>query len=84
MVDREAVKSKILDIVGPFSRDQEALRAATGESRLLEDLKINSARLVDIVLEMEDAFRIEIGDDDADRVRTVGDAVEVVAGKMAA
>ena len=39
---------------------------------------MNSARLVDIVLEIEDAFGIEVSDDDADKVATVGDAVNLI------
>ena len=52
------------------------------ETSILEDLKINSARLVDIVLDFEDAFDIEVDDDDADRVVTVGDGVNLILSKI--
>jgi acyl carrier protein len=39
---------------------------------------VNSARLVDIIIKSEDVFGIEINDEDADRIRTIGDAIDVV------
>ena len=77
------VKDRVIKIIKPFAKNQEALAQANDQTRLLEDLKVNSARLVDIILELENEFGIELGDDDADRVRTVGDAVEVIAAKTA-
>ena len=53
------------------------------ETHILDDLKVNSARLVDVVLEFEDAFDIEITDDDVDSVETVGDAVRLIEAKAA-
>ena len=53
------------------------------DTNILDDLKVNSARLVDVVLEFEDAFDIEIADDDVDTVETVGDAVTLIESKFA-
>jgi acyl carrier protein len=78
------VMNRVIQIIRPFAKNQDALAKANLETRILEDLKVNSARLVDIVLELENAFGIELGDDDADKVRTVGDAVQVIASKTAA
>ena len=52
------------------------------ETSILDDLKINSARLVDIVLDFEDVFNIEVDDDDADSVATVGDGVKLIMAKI--
>jgi acyl carrier protein len=78
------VMSRVIKIIKPFAKNQEALAGANGQTRILEDLKVNSARLVDIILEMENEFGIELGDDDADKVRTVGDAVTVITAKTTA
>jgi acyl carrier protein len=75
------VMGRVIQIIKPFAKNQEALAKATLDTRILEDLKVNSARLVDIVLELENAFGIELGDEDADKVRTVGDAVQVITAK---
>jgi acyl carrier protein len=62
-------------------KNQEALDGASLTTHILDDLKVNSARLVDVVLEFEDAFNIEIDDDDVDKVETIGSAVELIAVK---
>jgi acyl carrier protein len=59
----------------------EALASVAMETSILKDLKINSARLVDVVLEIEDAFGIEVADEEADKVRTVGDAVNLIVSR---
>jgi acyl carrier protein len=83
MTEKETF-SRIVKIIKPFAKNQEALSQVTPETKILEDLKVNSARLVDIILEMESEFDIELGDEDADQVRTVGDAVRIIEGKLAA
>jgi acyl carrier protein len=37
---------------------------------------------VDVIIKCEDVFDIEIDDDDADKIRTIKDAVEVVKNKL--
>ena len=76
--------SRVVKIIKPFVKNQDALASVSPETRILDDLKVNSARLVDIILELENEFEIELGDDDADKVRTVGDAVGIIAQKTAA
>ena len=74
---------KVIKVITPYTKNASILAAAKPETRLLEDLGVNSARLVDIVLDFEDAFSIAIDDTTADKIRTVGDAVEVVVAKTA-
>jgi acyl carrier protein len=78
-MDTQEVFKKIVEILTPFAKNEEALSNVTMETSIQEDLEVNSARLVDIVLEIEDGFDIEISDDAADRVTTVGDAVNLIA-----
>jgi len=75
------VFDKVVGILKPFVRAPEALASVGPETSILGELKVNSARLVDVVLEMEDAFDIAISDDEADSVRSVGDAVSLVLRK---
>jgi acyl carrier protein len=42
---------------------------------------VNSARLVDVVIKCEDVFGISIDDDEADKIRTIGDAIEIIKNK---
>ena len=55
--------------------------ASAMDTNILDDLKVNSARLVDVVLAFEDAFDIEIADEEVDNVNTVGDCVRLVIAK---
>jgi acyl carrier protein len=81
MKDGEVLE-KVVKILTPYVKNQEALDSIGLETHILDDLKVNSARLVDVVLEFEDAFDIEIADDDVDSVETVGNAVELIESKI--
>ena len=77
------VYNQVIEIVSPFARDKEALKSVSRESNFLKDLQVSSARLVDIILALEDKFGIEINDDEADKVETVGLAVDLIEKKKA-
>ena len=79
----EKILEKVVDILKPYAKDADALANVSLETNILTSLKVNSARLVDVVLAFEDAFGIEVADDDADKVETVGDAVRLIQGKLA-
>ena len=77
MTEKEAFE-KVVAIIKKFAKDANAVASISMETSILKDLKVNSARLVDVVLELEDAFGITVSDDQADKVRTVGDAVKLI------
>jgi acyl carrier protein len=79
----EKILEKVVDILKPYAKDPDALASVSLQTSILSGLKVNSARLVDVVLAFEDAFGIEVADDDADKVETVGDAVRLIQGKLA-
>jgi acyl carrier protein len=81
-VTRDEIFSKVVEIVRPFAKNKDALAAARLETNILDDLMVNSARLVDVILEFEDEFDIEVEDEDADSVNTIGDAVNLIAAKV--
>ena len=81
-MDGAATMQRVLEIIKPFVKNTAALENANEKTRIMEDLGVNSARLVDIVLEFEDKFGIEIDNDSADRVQTLGDAVQVIHEKL--
>jgi acyl carrier protein len=81
-MDKAEIQQRVLKILTPYVKDQEALANASAETNILEDLKVNSARLVDVVLAFEDEFDIEIADEDVDEVATIGDCVELISQKV--
>lgn len=80
-MDQKVVFDDVISILKPFVKNAEALQTVAMETSILKDLKVNSARLVDVVLEIEDKFGIEVKDSEADKVKTVGDAVELILAK---
>jgi len=83
-MDSGQIFEQVIAILKPFAKAPELLDSAGLETSLLGDLKINSARLVDVVLEIEDRFGFAVEDAEADKVRTIGDAVELIRTHAAA
>ena len=81
-MEKAEIQQRVLKILTPYVKNGEALAGAGPATNILEDLKVNSARLVDVVLAFEDEFDIEIADEDVDEVATVGDCVELIAQKV--
>lgn len=81
-MDQQQITEKLRAIIQPYVQDEEAFSNIQPDTDLLRDLKINSAHLVDIILDAEDAFDIEISDEDAEQMLTVKDAVAVIMRRV--
>lgn len=81
-MSREEIIEKLKGIIKPYVGNQEAFSQVSETSDLLADLKVNSAHLVDIILDAEEAFDIEIDDDSAEKMLTVKAAVDIIEEKM--
>ncbi len=79
---KEEVFKKVVDILVKYSKSETPVESISMKTSILEDLKINSARLVDIVIDFEDEFDIEVDDEDADSVATVEDGVSLILAKI--
>jgi len=53
----------------------------TRDSSFVDDLKADSLDVVELVMEFEDEFSITIPDDDYDKIKTVGDAINYIDEK---
>jgi acyl carrier protein len=76
--------AKVTEIVTKFAKNSAALATVTPATRFREDLGISSASLIDIVLDLEDTFRLTIDDDELKQITTVGAAVELIESKQKA
>ncbi|HOD35962.1 MAG TPA: phosphopantetheine-binding protein [Syntrophales bacterium] len=83
-MEEKQIFTEFVNILKLYTKNQELLAKANRETHILNDLKVNSARLVDVVIKCEDVFGISIDDDDADKIRTIGDAIDVIKLKLAA
>ncbi len=82
-MEKEAMIAKLKDIVKPYVQDQEAFENLNEETDFINDLKVNSANLVDIVLDVEDVFDIEIDNESMEQMLNVRKAIEIIQTKMA-
>ena len=82
MVDRDKIYERVVELVRPLSKNRTAVENISEDTSILEDLQVNSARLVDLILAFEDEFNIEVDDDAADLVKTIGDAVDMLAKQL--
>lgn len=55
-------------------------KAVPGAS-FMEDLKADSLAIVELVLALEEAFKIEIPDEDTEKIKTVGDAINYIKAR---
>lgn len=55
----------------------------TVEAKFAEDLKADSLDTVELVMALEDEFGLDIPDEEADKIKTVGDAISYIENKMA-
>jgi acyl carrier protein len=52
------------------------------EASFIDDLGADSLDIVELVMAMEEAFDIEIPDDDAEKIQTIGDAFAYIKGRL--
>lgn len=52
------------------------------DSNFIAELNINSANLVDIVLDVEDAYAIKLENEDMNQMHTVMDALNIITQKL--
>ena len=83
MSEKEQMIGDLKDIVKPYIQNEEAFNNLTEDTDFITDLKINSANLVDIILDIEDKFDIEIDNDSMETMLNVKAALDVIKTKVA-
>jgi len=80
-------KAKLIDdlkkIVKPYIQDEVAFDNIHEDTDFINDLKINSANLVDVVLDIEDKYDIEIDNESMEKMLNVKASLEVIQAKLA-
>ena len=78
----EEVESKFREMLARIYRvDPSKIKP---ETRFIEDLGADSITTIELVAEVEDAFGIQIPDEDVEKNQTVGQAVQYVIEKLKA
>lgn len=81
MSEKEII-SRLKKIVQPYVQRPEGLEDFHNNTSFIQDLEINSANLVDVVLDVEDEFDIEIDNVSMEGMQTVGDARQIIQNKI--
>ncbi|MDK2946572.1 acyl carrier protein [Geotoga petraea] len=79
-MELKEIESKVKDVlVESLDVEEEKI---TMDSNLIDDLDIDSLELVDLTMEFENEFDIEIEDDQVEKIKTVGDIVNLIKEKL--
>lgn len=77
-MNRAEIMQDVLKILSRYQKRSGTSAPLTESTLLFKDLDIDSARLVDIVLDLEEKFSVTIDDSKLDEIKTVGDIVQLV------
>lgn len=73
---------ELKEIIKPYIQNPEAIETITEETDFIKDLQINSANLVDIVLDIEEKYEIVIDNTSMERMLNVKAALEIIEEKL--
>ena len=79
---RQEILDELKKVIAPYTTNKELLARISEETDLIKDLKINSANLVDIIIDAEAKYNIEIDYDSADKMINVGTCIDVIGEKI--
>ena len=77
MTVSEKVKKMIVDQLGVNESE------VVPEAKFIDDLGADSLDIVELIMALEDEYGIEIPDEDAEKIETVGDAIRYIEEHMA-
>jgi acyl carrier protein len=79
---REETLEQLKKIVKPYTNNDLAFDNFSAETDFIADLNINSANLVDIILDVEDAFEIQIDNESMEKMLDVKSTLEIIETKL--
>jgi acyl carrier protein len=79
---KEQRYEKLKDIIKIYLPEDVMIQDVKLDSHFINELNINSANLVDIILDVEDVFGITLENEDMDKMKTVQDALLIIDQKL--
>lgn len=81
MLSKEEIKTRVTKIVSEQLGVEEA--KITDDSKFMDDLGADSLDTVELVMALEDEFDCEIPDEEAEKLKSVGEALDYIEKKQA-
>ena len=79
---KEAIIEKLKVIVKPYVKNHEAFDKLSESTDFITDLQINSANLVDVILDVEEEFTIVIDNQSMEKMINIKAALEIIETKL--
>ncbi len=80
-MERSQIQAKMTELlVGDLGLDGDKINDAASFD---EDLEVDSLGVVELLMALEDEFGVKIPDEEAENIGTVGEAIDMVATKLA-
>jgi acyl carrier protein len=79
-LDSKQLEMKLIKIVAEKLNIED--QSVTTASRFQEDLGADSLDIVELLMEIEEVFGVNISDEESERLKTVGDAVKFIIAKL--
>ena len=79
-LDAKQLEEKVIKIVAEKLNIEE--KNVTLASRFQEDLGADSLDIVELLMEIEEEFGVNISDEESERLKTVGDAMKFISTKL--
>lgn len=76
------ILNKLKPIIKNYAPESESLDQLSEQSDFIKDLHINSANLVDVILDVEEEFGITIDNSSMEKMLTVHASIEVIKKKL--
>ena len=81
-MSREEILSELKKVLAPYTTNKEMLASMNEQTDMIKDLKINSANLIDIIIDAEAKYNIEIDNDSAEKIHNVSSCIDVIMEKI--
>jgi acyl carrier protein len=83
-MNKQETIEELKAIIKPYIQNQEAFDALTEETDFINDLKINSANLVDVILDIEEKYNIVIDNEAMEKMSNVKAALTIIETQLSA
>lgn len=82
-MNRAIIIEELKDIVKPYVNNIEAFDTMNEDTDFINDLSINSANLVDVILDIEDLYNITIDNESMEKMIDVKATLSIIEEKLA-